>query len=173
MDHQSNNANLVALALKYIQSSYHFSCQHINDYIQHTLWPGRIQKVQKSPDVIFDVAHNSHSLCAFITYFHQQKTCYKKAFLIIGFEKGKAIEKELPELYQDFDYIDCTETKTRNSMSAEFLFNLYKPKNKIININQNPSQIIQKRFNNLPTDDVLVILGSHYFGPYIQNIYKK
>ena len=46
----------------------------------------RIQKIQKSPDIIFDVAHNSQSIDAFITYFHKHRPYYKKSFLIIGFE---------------------------------------------------------------------------------------
>ena len=58
-------------------------------------------------------------------------------------------------------------------MSADYLFNLYHPQEKRININKNPTQIIKKRIADLNKQDVLVILGSHYFGPYIQKIYKK
>ena len=42
-----------------------------------------------------------------------------------------------------------------------------------INFNHNPLQTIQKRRKALETQDVLVILGSHYFGPHINKIYKN
>lgn len=171
--HQHDNASLVAFSLQFIQPAYELPCNNINHYIERTVWPGRIQKIQQSPDIIFDVAHNSHSLQAFVNYFTQHRKLYQKAFLIIGFEEGKDIQKDLPSLYYYFDYIDCTETKIRHSMPAESLFNLYKPKNKIITFNKNPRNIIQKRSQGLGPQDVLVILGSHYFGPHIHAIYKN
>lgn len=171
--HEKDNANLVDFAIQHIESRYALSCKKINLYIQKTVWPGRIQKIQTVPDIIFDVAHNSHSIQAFINYFNQQRHLYKKTFLIVGFEDGKDIAKDLPALYQPFDYIDCTETKIRHSMPAKLLFNLYKPENKIINYNKNPLDNIQKRAQNLKSKDILVILGSHYFGPHIQRIFKN
>ena len=93
--------------------------------------------------------------------------------LILGFEEGKEIAHNLPELYQDFDCIDCTETKIRNSMSAESLCQLYRPENKALNITPNPFPLIKQRIKNLNKNDVLVILGSHYFGPHINKIYKN
>ena len=173
IEHQNDNARLVIFALKYIQSAYQLKCQHITNAIQNTFWPGRLQTIQESPDIIFDVAHNSHSLRAFIKYFHKKRKSYKKTFLILGFEEGKDIIKELPTLYDEFDYIYCTETKIRNSMPSNFLFNLYQPKNKNIHFNPNPEETIQKTIKKLTKDDILVILGSHYFGPYIHKIYKN
>jgi len=171
--HQCDNANLVAFAMDYIQHTYKLHCQNITDYIQHTYWPGRIQKIQQSPDIIFDVAHNSHSLRAFIDYLNNHRQLYKKTFLIIGFEDGKDIKDELPALYSYFDYIDCTETQIRHSMPAKFLLNLYNPQNTKITINCNPVQAIRNRSHNLTKQDLLVILGSHYFGPHINTIYKN
>tara|TARA_B100000029_G_scaffold254998_1_gene251760 strand:+ start:251 stop:1468 length:1218 start_codon:yes stop_codon:yes gene_type:complete len=171
--HQLQNANLANMAMEHIQSKYKLSCHNMVTHIQNTIWPGRIQKIQKSPDIIFDVAHNSHSLRAFINYLHTHRKFYKKAFLIIGFEDGKDVKKELPDLYQHFDQIDCTETKIRHSMPADYLFNLYQPVDKAIAINYNPLKIIQIRSKNLSSQDLLVILGSHYFGPHLNAIYKN
>ena len=46
-------------------------------------------------------------------------------------------------------------------------------KNKTITFNKNPLNTIQKRSQDLDPQDVLVILGSHYFGPHINAIYKN
>ena len=172
-EHEKDNANLVNFAMQYIKSRYALTCKNINLYIQNTVWPGRIQKIQTAPDIIFDVAHNSHSIQAFINYFNQHRYLYKKAFLIVGFENGKDIAQDLPDLYRPFDCIDCTETKIRHSMPAKILFNLYKPKDKVINYNNSPIDNIQNRTKNLKSNDILVILGSHYFGPHIKRIFKN
>ena len=172
-EHQQENANLAAFSMRYIQEVYALPCSNNINHIQNTIWPGRIQKIQKSPDIIFDVAHNSHSLRAFIKYLNQYRKSYQKTFLIIGFEDGKNIQEELPALYSLFNCIDCTETKIRKSMPAIQVLNLYKPKNKEINIADDPLAAIEYRRNHLNSQDLLVILGSHYFGPHINMIYKN
>ena len=58
-------------------------------------------------------------------------------------------------------------------MPADYLFNLYQPVDKVIAINYNPRKIIQIRSENLSSQDLLVILGSHYFGPHLNAIYKN
>ena len=171
--HQHDNAKLVAHTLQILSPTYQFQFQDIVRHIANTSWPGRIQTIQKHPDILFDVAHNQHSIRAFIKYFQDIRIHYKRSFLIIGIENEKRIKPELPQLYQQFHYIDFTETKIRNSMSADLLFNLYPPRNSIVNINKNPLQIIKQRIKQLNKDDILVVLGSHYFGPHLQKIYKK
>jgi len=173
MQHQCNNAKLAAYTLQHLQTSHPFQLKGIERYIENTKWPGRIQTIQKTPDVIFDVAHNRQSIRAFIKYFQKVRKHYKKAFLIIGFEDKKKIKQELPHLYQCFNYIDFTETQIRKSMSAELLFNLCPPKHSSVTINKNPLKIIKQRIKQLDAKDVLIILGSHYFGPYLQKIYKN
>ena len=123
--HQHDNAKLAAHTLQILSPTYQFQFQDIVRHIANTSWPGRIQTIQKHPDILFDVAHNQHSIRAFIKYFQDIRIHYKRSFLIIGIENEKRIKPELPQLYQQFHYIDFTETKIRNSMSADLLFNLY------------------------------------------------
>ena len=61
----------------------------------------------------------------------------------------------------------------KSSITGTFGLNLYKPENKIINYNARPLDNIQKRARNLKSNDILVILGSHYFGPHIKRIFKN
>ena len=72
-----------------------------------------------------------------------------------------------------FDSVDCTETNIRNSMPAKELFAISKPIKKDIFINQNALKIIKSRIQAAHRKDVVVILGSHYFAPYINEVYKN
>ena len=173
VEHQRYNALLVEYILKNVQHQYGLSCSNIIRYIEQTQWPGRIQYLHYNPSVIFDVAHNNHSLQGFISYFKKRRKEYNKAFLIIGFEQGKSIHAELPLLYDLFDSVDCTETNIRNSMSANELFALSKPLKKDIFLNQNALKIIKSRIQEAHKQDVVVILGSHYFAPHINDVYKN
>ena len=173
VEHQRYNALLVEYVLKNIQHKYGLSCNNVIRYIQQTQWPGRIQYLHYNPSVIFDVAHNHHSLQGFISYFKKRRKEYNRAFLIIGFEQGKSIHADLPLLYDLFDSVDCTETNIRNSMPAKELFAISKPIKKDIFINQNALKIIKSRIQAAHRQDVVVILGSHYFAPYINEVYKN
>ena len=171
--HQRYNALLVEYVLKHMQNQYSLSCKKIFRYIKQTQWPGRIQYIHYKPSVIFDVAHNHHSLQGFVSYFKKKRKEYSKAFLIIGFEQGKSVQADLPSLYDLFDSVDCTETNIRKSMPANELFALYKPLKQDVFINQNALKIIKNRIKAAHKEDVVVILGSHYFAPYINEVYKN
>ncbi|MBI44859.1 MAG: hypothetical protein CMG66_01690 [Candidatus Marinimicrobia bacterium] len=173
VDHQRHNALFVEYIFQHIKTKYSLRLNNVIQHIQDTQWPGRIQHLAFEPSVIFDVAHNSHSIQGFINYFQKHRQQYKKTFLILGLEQGKSIETNLPALYNLFDTIDCTETNIRNSMSADELFSLYKPDNKKIFIKKNVLKIIKHRIKTADVADAIVILGSHYFAPYINKVYKN
>ena len=139
-----------------------------------TFWPGRIQFLQKTPDVIFDVAHNDHSLQAFIDYFSTITDNYNHRNLVIGFEKGKQIGKSMKKLYQLFNKTIITETKIRHSMEASYIASLYRDEYKsCIAIELNPTKAIIGSMNTMNKHDITVIIGSHYFGPYIFKLFKN
>ena len=169
--HQIDNANLVKHVLINISQEYSLKLQKINYYLEQTIWPGRIQFIQKKPDIIFDVAHNDHSIKAFIKYFLMIKNNYEHKKLIIGFEEGKKIASVLNPLALLFDDVIITETKIRNSMHPDVIFSLCKhPMQKI---ELNPIKAIQQSTTSMQSKDVVVILGSHYFGPYICDLFKN
>ena len=59
-------------------------------------------------------------------------------------------------------------------MPAEYIYKLLKVKsNQILKINVNVTNAIKYSTSNMDLNDILVILGSHYFGPYVNKIFKK
>tara|TARA_Y100000996_G_scaffold415252_1_gene408946 strand:+ start:227 stop:1429 length:1203 start_codon:yes stop_codon:yes gene_type:complete len=169
--HQRDNANLVKYVLTKLIKTQGLKLQKITFHLEQTIWPGRIQFIQKNPDIIFDVAHNEHSIKAFIKYFLTIKNNYEHRKLIIGFEEGKKIEKVLNRLTSLFDNVIITETKIRNSMNPNFISSLCS--HSMQEIELNPKQAVQKSIQNMNSNDLVVILGSHYFGPYIFSLFKN
>lgn len=172
--HQIQNANLAYAALQIlckeltIFNRYQFKKRLILD----TYWPGRIQKIHSTPDIIFDVAHNIEGIDAFNKYFNIIQSRYKKKYLVIGFESTKNINKILNQLVCNFDCIIITETQIKSSMSAELIYESIINKNNII-VNKNAYKAITNTKNKASKSDVIVILGSHYFGNVLNNIFKN
>ena len=173
--HQAQNANLSYLTLKHLTDFYSLdiSFKNIMTVFKKTFWPGRIQFLTKTPDVIFDVAHNDHGLQAFIVYFKTILRQYNIKYLVLGFEDGKKIKNSVQVLYEIFDYIIVTETNIKSSMSTDLLFSYHLSSNSSIIVEKNPIEAIQRALLKQNTHDVVVILGSHYFGPYIAQIFKN
>ena len=169
--HQQHNAQLAHCAILAIQEYFQFKLTDIKKSINATFWPGRIQRLQYKPDVIFDVSHNNQSINAFIVYFESIYKKYDMKYLIIGFEETKEIKNIILILTKYFNQITLTETNIRTSMSIKEL-------QKITNHNKlsafkSPVQAIQYNLDIMKPNDCLVILGSHYFGPTINTVFKN
>jgi len=172
--HQTENATLAKFVLDKLSKPYELTLKNVTRNLKTTFWPGRIQFINKKPDVVFDVAHNQHSIQAFISYFFQIKKQYRSCYLVLGFERGKQVKDMIIMLYQLFDKVVITETKIRHSMKADNIAKFHKKYFKSsITIELDPIIAIKNTVDNLNSDEIVVILGSHYFGPHISKLYKN
>ena len=169
--HQQFNAQLAHCAIKSIQECFQLKLSNIIEAINSTFWPGRIQMLQNQPDIIFDVSHNAQSINAFAHYFKSLHKKYDSKYLIVGFEATKDVKNIMLDLIELFTHIILTETNIRTSMSIKVL-------NKMINHRKvyqekNPIKAINDTLVKMQANDCLVILGSHYFVPYINKVFKN
>ena len=172
--HQIDNAHLAIQVLNTIDKKYNMKLQQIKHYISQTFWPGRLQYISNKPDIIFDVAHNESGIQACSKYLNSIYNNYQNRYLILGFETGKEIKSSVKVLIKYFHQITITETKIRNSMNAKsikFLFS--QSTHKKIEIQKTPQKAITNIVSSMQKNDILVILGSHYFGPQINSIFKN
>ena len=169
--HQQLNAQLAHCAIEHIQQYFNLTLFNIKQSINSTFWPGRIQMLQNNPDVIFDVSHNEQSINAFIRYFKSIHGGYDNKYLIIGFEATKDVQKILQDLTKYFTYIILTETNIGTSMSVSVLTKAIDHSN--VRQQKNPITAINNTLVEMQKNDCLVILGSHYFGPYIDRVFKN
>ena len=65
---QKENMNLAVTIIKNLKD-YSINEDAIKIGLKNLKWPGRNQFIQKLPTIIFDVAHNSESIKAFINYY--------------------------------------------------------------------------------------------------------
>ena len=166
---QKENMNLAVTIIKNLKD-YSINEDAIKIGLKNLKWPGRNQFIQKLPTIIFDVAHNSESIKAFINYYNT--LCIKgNSILIIALYFRKQIYDIIPIIESTFNKIICTEADIRNPMPADKLAN-YFHSCKNIEVIQNPIFAIKKGLRHLKNEDGLAIIGTHHFGPSIKKIFK-
>ena len=169
--HQNQNATLARLALSKISTMFKFKIDKVSLYISNAFWPGRLQMIQTKPFVMFDVGHNAQGIIATRNYFKYFINRYNKKTLIIGFESTKEIVQEISQLSALFDEVFITETGIKNSMSAKQLYQQIMHPNIFVNLKLN--QLLLQSFSQMGTNDMLLILGSHYFGEAVNKLFKN
>ncbi|MAQ43519.1 MAG: hypothetical protein CMG25_03435 [Candidatus Marinimicrobia bacterium] len=165
-NHQKTNILLAIKASKIVHPS--INEKEIMKGIKNISWPGRMQVIQKKPLTIFDVAHNEDGLlglCSTIKDFSHKG----KKILILSLQNSKHIDKALPYLSQLFDDIICTQLNDR-MYSNNDLINLFSNYKSIKSVNS--SLEVNKIINEAHLDDLIAIVGSHYWGTEIEKIFK-
>lgn len=165
--HQSINASLAIAAAKKLKG-FNVTNNTIQKGLKTIKWPGRLQKIYEKPTIYFDVAHNEESffmLCKFV----QNLNFKGKKILIIALQQNKDLGQSIDKIINIFDEIVVTETKVRNFMSTNNLFNILNSQNtKMI---ADPIAAI-KYTKHFTQNDLCVIAGSHYLGPFISEEFK-
>jgi dihydrofolate synthase/folylpolyglutamate synthase len=111
-EHQIENAVAATLALRLLNVGA--------KGIAETVWPGRLELVQTSPDIILDGAHNpagARALASYISRFYRGRNVW----LIYGTMRDKAVEEVATTLFPLAFEIVATAPQYARSLSPETL----------------------------------------------------
>jgi len=134
----------------------------INNVVQNTGIEGRFEIFNKSPDIIFDSAHNPEGINNFLSEFKKTAGSYERKILLFGAMKDKSIEDMLSALWEYFDEIHVTGVENN-----ERAFTLDDFKNLSVRMNlklfpeTDPAGFV-RQFKEERGKCVLVVLGSMY-----------
>ena len=162
--HQKENT---MLAIKAAQNITKITDKNISNGVQNISWPGRIELLEKNPNIFFDVSHNDDSIIAFCDTIESLDHGGTN-FLIISIQKTKQINNAIIKLKNLFSKIIITQINDR-MYSPQDLSSMFAPHNSI-EIISNPDSAIKKTIAKLKKPDILGIIGSHYWG---EHIYKN
>ena len=162
-NHQIENTRLAITAAKHF---INLNENNISKSISNVHWPGRVELLQQNPSVYFDVAHNDDSIQAFCEAIESLNHINKK-ILIISIQKTKIIIDSIPQLENIFSKIIITSLNDK-MYSTESLSSMFSNKTQI-EILTNPDMAIKNTMMNIAENELLAIIGSHYWGEYIYN----
>jgi len=172
-DFQYENGSLAYYASQKIAKYFQFpiTLNNLKNHILNTYWPGRMQRLSNHPTVIFDVCHNAAGIeeCEkLVKYNFPNKS---KKYLLLAFENNKNIEKGLSSLCPHFEKVIISETNIKKSKNAIKLKAHLSLSN--IHIEKNVNKALCNLLSSITEKDILFIIGSHYLGPYIENVFKN
>lgn len=160
-NHQIENTRLAITAAKHF---INLSENNISKSISNVHWPGRVELIQNNPTVYFDVSHNDDSIHAFCDAMKSLNHTNKK-ILIISIQKTKNITESIPKLENIFSKIIITSLNER-MYSTQILSSMFSNKTKI-EISKDPDKAIKNTMKDIEDNELLAIIGSHYWGEHI------
>ena len=165
-EHQFEN---LSLAIKACKQLYKINYETLLAGSKKIFWPGRIQTIQKNPNVIFDVSHNEESILAFCEFFKSLSSTENKT-LIISLQKTKNIKNTVSKLSSLFNRIIVTQLNQQMYTTRE-LRSIFSSVNHVTELSYS-SKNIHEIVINSKKNDFIAIIGSHYWGEEIEKIFK-
>jgi len=122
--------------------------------------------------VIFDVAHNISGINSFLDFFKSLKS-RGVSVLVLSLQKRKQIKQIKQKLIKTFNFIICCETQNPRTMTLESL-SLQMGINSKIKYVKAEREAIKAGLKLLKNkNDKMAIIGTHYFGEAISNLFNK
>jgi dihydrofolate synthase/folylpolyglutamate synthase len=96
-DFQLGNAATAIMALRALQPALPINQQHIASGLNNVQLAGRLEQLRDAPQVIVDVAHNTHAVSAIITHL-KTRACAGKTRVVIAMLADKPVSAVIAQL---------------------------------------------------------------------------
>ncbi len=166
-NHQAFNASLAIKACKYLLPD--IKKKRIKKALERTIWPGRLERVNITPRVILDGAHNILGITALNeTIKHAYKN--RNVKIIFCAMKDKETQKMIEILEETASYMVFTQIDYYRSSEALDLYNACKLEKKDLIVD--PKEAVRKTIREALDDDIIIITGSLYFISLIRPMFR-
>lgn len=163
-EHQLRNSVLAAKALSLLpKRGIRISASTIKNGIAKAKWPGRFQLLKKKemPLFICDVGHNPGGVEAFVHAF-ERRYPKRKVAIVAGFVKGKDHQVIFSSLLRIASQISLVRLGTHRTTDPKALIAEIDWKGTQVAPYRSLSQALRPLLKQAKSDDIIVILGSHY-----------
>jgi dihydrofolate synthase/folylpolyglutamate synthase len=170
---QLQNALSALAAVRLLQQrGFRISDESIARGISTTVWPGRIEKIQSSPDIYLDGAHNP-SAARELAHFVEESLKGKRIFLLYGALRDKAVDEVAGLLFPLAAEVVLTAPSTSRAISASQLEEIaahYADKSTTI---ADAEEAIEYALSKASPGDVIFITGSLYLVGQLRHYLKQ
>jgi dihydrofolate synthase/folylpolyglutamate synthase len=140
--------------------------------IAGTVWPGRLEKLQSSPDVYLDGAHNPGAARE-LALFLEQNFAGRNIWLIYGALRDKAVDEVAGQLFPHAAEVIITEPRTSRAISASRLAEITAHYASDFTVVSAAEQAIDLALSEAALDDVIFITGSLYLVGQVRQYWKQ
>jgi dihydrofolate synthase / folylpolyglutamate synthase len=167
-----NALNAVAAATVLQERKYRISDENIVRGIAAAQWPGRIEKLQSSPDVYVDGAHNPGAARELARYM-EEHFAGRKVYLIYAAMRDKAVDEVTGLLFPHAEEVIFTEARTPRAISAAQLQEIaghHAARHIAI---PDAEQAVQAALAKANPRDVIIITGSLYLVGQVRQAWRQ
>jgi dihydrofolate synthase/folylpolyglutamate synthase len=170
---QLQNALNAAAVGRLLQSKgWRLPEEAIEEGIASAEWPGRMERLGRSPDVYLDGAHNpgaAHELAEFL----RQGFAGRRVRLLFGALRDKAVDEIAGIVFPLADEVVFTEPRTSRAISAAQLAEIAGHHAARFSIVQDAEEAFEGAFAKSGPDDALFVTGSLYLVGQIRSHWKR
>lgn len=162
--HQVKNAALALKSLEYLPQKYKIKEEDIYKGLSKCSWPGRLEVINRKPDIILDGAHNEDGMRRFIDFLKENISIEKKIIFILSILKEKNYKGMLDLINNIKNETEIIITKNNNERSLPpTQIKKYVDELKIKNaIYPDIYNSVKTAKDMLKAQDVLCVTGSLY-----------
>jgi len=162
--HQIKNALNAIKSIEILnKKGYNIEKESIFKGIKMNFVPGRIEIINRSPQIILDGGHNLEGINVLKIFLEQKE--FKNLTLIFGVLRDKNYKKMIPLLLPFIKNVIITEPISERALEAEELIKFFKMKNILVEKNIKKTFKLANQFK-----ETILITGSFYLAGEIRNI---
>ena len=163
-EHQIYNAALAVLVFSKSIKNYDFTkiSKGLYNVVKNTGHSCRLEKINSSPDIIFDAAHNVEGIESLLSFIRKRKNKYSEMNILFGVSNDKNYSDMILKLAEVFDNFYITSFNYPKAATILEIQNICKKNNIKVTAVNNKVEFIKRFKLNSKTDSVLFVLGSIY-----------
>ena len=167
-----NALNALAAARYLAKRGFRISANNITEGISKTTWPGRLEKLQSSPDVYLDGAHNPGAARE-LARFLEESFAHRKIWMIYGALRDKAVDEVAGQLFPHAADVIFTEPRTSRAISAPRLAEIASHHASSFTVISSAEQALDQALVQAAPDDAIFITGSLYLVGQLRHYWKQ
>ena len=161
--YQADNFSMAFIAVQEFcqNNKINLPMEQIKQVATSVSWPGRLQLIQKSPHIFFDVSHNSSGIKKTINTLTEVIN-KKRIHLLLGIVNDKDAHSIVKFLSGKFESIIVTEPDTPRKKDGEVLRKMFVKEKQKVEFIKDLSAAFEFSKKSLTKNETLLALGSHY-----------
>jgi dihydrofolate synthase/folylpolyglutamate synthase len=166
-----NALNAVAAAGQLQNRGFRIPDDAVTQGIANTVWPGRLEKLQSSPDIYVDGAHNPGAARE-LAHFLEQNFQNRKIWLLYAALRDKAVDEVAGLLFPHAAEVIFTAPRTARAVSAAQLAEIaghHAPRFSVIH---DAERALEHALAEAGPEDVIFITGSLYLVGQLRHYWK-
>jgi len=159
---QLRNALLATAAVQLLQSrGFKLNRDALYHGLANVQWPGRLQKVDVSPTIIVDVAHNVQAMEGLVEDLVKLFQ-FQNVFVVVGLLADKNWQSIVEIIGAFADQVWVVSPKTSRALAAEILFQEFTGQSVTVKIADSVDEALLAARRLAGRDDLICVTGSHY-----------